>query len=249
MPSSLREKSSDSSNRFLEIELDENEIEEALREGREKKFYKLRRIAYNRKLTETPMIRTYTARELKDIYALQFDIDESNERIVDQLCKYFSGDQSFNGDLSKGLCLAGGVGVGKTSMMDFFKKNQRSSFRVISCRQVEDHFSKEGNLDYFSVNYDIPVNSDPFGHQSIGYCFDDLGTESNGKNFGREKNIMAEVLLNRYDNKLEYIHTHITTNLTAAEITAQYGTRVTDRLRQMVNVITFSPESATRRKV
>lgn len=249
MPSSIREKISDTSNQFLDIELDEQEIEECLREGREKKFYKLRRLEYNRKLTETPMIRTYTARELKDIYALQFDIDGSNERIVDQLCKYFSGDKSFNGELNKGLLLAGGVGVGKTSMMDFFKKNQRASYRILSCRQVEDHFSKEGSLDYFSVNYDIPVNSDPFGHQSIGYCFDDLGTESNGKNFGREKNIMAEVLLNRYDNKLDYIHTHITTNLTAKEIETQYGTRVTDRLRQMVNVIIFDKESITRRKV
>jgi DNA replication protein DnaC len=75
-----------------------------------------------------------------------------------------------------------------------------------------------------------------------------LGTEANAKHYGHEKNVMAEIILNRYDNNLPYHCTHITTNLTADEIKAQYGTRVTDRIREMFNIIKFPVGAKSRRK-
>jgi hypothetical protein len=180
---------------------------------------------------------------------MQYNIDEFNIVAVHQICMYFSGDPQFKGDLNKGLFLAGGVGVGKTSIMKFFIKNQRMSYRVDSCRDVETNYAAYGDewLDKLSVNIPISSNSDYFGHQEIGLCFDDLGTEANGKHYGKEKNVMAELILNRYDNNLPMISTHFTTNLTTEEIKKQYGTRVTDRLREMVNIITFPKEAKTRR--
>ena len=51
------------------------------------------------------------------------------------------------------------------------------------------------------------------------YCFDDLGVENNLKYYGNECNIMAEIILSRYDLYISrQLQTHITTNLSASEI-------------------------------
>jgi DNA replication protein DnaC len=58
---------------------------------------------------------------------------------------------------------------------------------------------------------------------------------------------MAEILLNRYDNpQTPWHYTHITTNLTAAEIEQYYGTRVKSRMREMFNMITLDGEDRRR---
>jgi hypothetical protein len=47
---------------------------------------------------------------------------------------------------------------------------------------------------------------------------------------------MAEILLSRYDLFIsKKIQTHITTNLSASEIEAQYGNRVRSRMRELFN--------------
>lgn len=235
---------------FDQILLTEEETAEALRAGREKKFYILKQIEYRKRLTEQFKVKTYTTQELYDIVSLQYDIDDDNLEVVAKLCQYFSGDGTFNGDLGKGLLLIGPVGVGKTSLMKFFIKNQRFSYRVESCRDIEAKYGEMGDnyIDKCSFNSPISSNGDPFGHQVIGLCFDDLGTEGNAKYYGKEKNVMAEIILNRYDNQLPFISTHITSNLPTEQIKEIYGSRVTDRLRQMVNIIQFPVKAKSRRK-
>lgn len=72
----------------------------------------------------------------------------------------------------------------------------------------------------------------------------DLGIEQNMKHFGNESNVMAEILLSRYDLlRSAGIITHTTTNLNANELEKLYGNRVRSRLREMFNLITF-PENA-----
>jgi DNA replication protein DnaC len=221
-----------------------------MRRGREDKYYELKRQEYNERLKEHRQYPLYTVTQLQAFFTAQYTIDESNAVPVSQVCLYFSGDPSFAGDLNKGLFLMGGVGVGKTSIMKFFIRNQRFSYRMESCRDVETNFAAMGDeyLQRVSGNFPVAVNANPFGHQEIGLCFDDLGTEANGRHYGKEKNVMADVLLNRYDNHLPYISTHVTTNLTADDIRQQYGTRVTDRIREMFNVIKFPIEAKSRRK-
>lgn len=235
---------------FDNIQLTQEEIEEALRRGREEKYYQLKREEYNNRLKAQRQYPKYTAEQLRSYFMMQYTIDEVNEGPVNQICRYFAGDSSFAGDLDKGLFLMGGVGVGKTSVMQFFIRNQRFSYRMEPCRDVETNFAALGDeyLQKVSNNLPIAVNADPFGNKEIGFCFDDLGTEANGKHYGKEKNVMAEVILNRYDNKMPYVSTHITTNLTADEIRQQYGTRVTDRIREMFNIIKFPMDAKSRRK-
>lgn len=227
----------------------DEETAEALRAGREKKYYMLKQIEYRERLQRTAQYKTFTADELYDFFTMQYEIDAMNAEVVKEVCKYFSNDLSFNGDLGKGLLILGGVGVGKTSLMKFFIKNQRFSYRVESCRDVEAKFGEMGDnyIDRCSFNMPITANSDPFGHQVVGFCFDDLGTESNAKFYGKEKNVMAEIILNRYDNQMNLISTHITSNLTIDGIKEIYGSRVIDRMRQMFNVITFPHNAKTRR--
>lgn len=235
---------------FSEIELTEPETFEALRKGREEKYYKLKREEYNEKLKRVTEPLKYTTDQLCKMLNDTLTIDDSNASVALDLCRYFSDNPLFSGDLNKGLLMVGGVGVGKTTLMQFFKRNQKFSYRIISCRDVENDFAANGedSLGKFSYNVEIAVNSNPFGHREIGFCFDDIGTESNGKHYGKEKNVMAEIILNRYDNQLPSYCTHFTTNLSADEIKNQYGTRVTDRMKEMFNIITFDKNAKSRRK-
>ncbi len=87
------------------------------------------------------------------------------------------------------------------------------------------------------------------------YCFDDLGVEPEGKHFGKDCNVMGEILLSRHEifTKCPLKHrtramTHITSNLNAEEIEDRYGNRVRSRLREMVNVIGFDKNTKDKRK-
>jgi DNA replication protein DnaC len=235
---------------FENIQLTEEETIEGLRAAREKKYYLLKQIEYRERMNRSKNYPCFTATELYDIFKMQFDVDADNVDVITNICKYFAADETFDGNLNRGLFLMGGVGVGKTSLMKFFFKNQRFSFKIESCREVESNFSQMGEnyIESRSFNLPVAVNSDSFGHQTIGFCFDDLGTESNSKFYGKEKNVMADIILNRYDNQLPGISTHMTTNLSADEIKAQYGTRVTDRIREMFNIIKFPVGAKSRRK-
>lgn len=231
--------------------------DEDLRKAREEKHYKLERERYMASLTELRQSKTFTAEEYYKCFTQIFPVDEEREKeyalIVKRLCCYFSNDSRFETTdlkLNRGILLYGGVGVGKTTLMQAFRQNQAFSYRIISCREVEGQFASEGEeaINRFSVNYPVAVNSNPFGHQEIGYCFDDLGTEnSNTKNYGNAKNVMTDILLNRYDTKLDPRSTHITTNLSAEEIEKTYGTRVMDRITENFNLITFPAKAKSRR--
>jgi DNA replication protein DnaC len=153
-------------------------------------------------------------------------------------------------NLKKGILLYGGVGVGKTTLMQMFQRNAAFSYRVINCRDVETEFTIQGHesIERFSRLQPIAVNSNPYGHAEIGFCFDDLGTENAvTKHFGNAKNVMTDILLNRYDYKLDYRATHITTNLAVSEIEKMYGTRVLDRIAESFNVIAWPAEAKSRR--
>lgn len=176
-----------------------------------------------------------------EIYGSHFKILSSDHHIVFSLIAYFLKDIQVckkNGiDLTKGIMLAGPIGCGKTSIMTLMKylAVSESKFLFKSCRNISFEFIQDG----YEVIHKYSIGKPNIATAKI-ICFDDLGTENNLKYFGNECNVMAEILLSRYDlftNKK--LVTHLTTNLVASEIEANYGNRVRSRLREMVNIVAF----------
>src|SRR5688572_20532865 len=117
---------------YNEIILDEAETEEALRKGREEKHYRLKRIAYAEELRKDFKPLEITSDQFFMLFKTKYVIDDDNEDIITNLCLYFTSEPAFKGDLKKGLLLVGGVGIGKSTLMQFFKQNPKYSYRLIS---------------------------------------------------------------------------------------------------------------------
>jgi DNA replication protein DnaC len=247
---------------FDDIELTQEEQAEVLRVARAKKNARLREQAYWENVNKARELVKFNAEGLFEHAKKHIEIDEHNEVIVKTICMYFTGDKRFEGinsrySLLKGLYIFGNPGVGKTFLMQMFSQNQVQSYSMVSARTIETEFSKasknsdeggETSISYYSHIISTPINGNPYGHTNLGLCIDDIGTETLGKHFGKEKNVITEVILNRYDNGLPRNMTHVTTNLTTKEVEERYGTRVRDRMREMFNLIEFKPDTPSRRK-
>jgi DNA replication protein DnaC len=184
-----------------------------------------------------------------ELYGGHFKILETDYPIVYKLIAYFMKDEptclQFGVNLNKGILLTGPIGCGKTSLMNLMKylTPTEHKFYVKPCRDISFEFIQDGYQIIHKYSIGKLYHSEP---KTI--CFDDLGTESNLKYYGNECNVMAEVLLSRYDVYIaKRIQTHITTNLSATEIEAHYGKRVRSRLRQMVNLIAYDKSTPDKR--
>ena len=206
-----------------------------------------------------------------------FTVDATNKPIIAALLAYFGCDsvqcQMLGIKPQKGLFLMGPIGCGKTTLMqllayldlDSFSLDEQhpnskqkgsiaSRFRVVAARDVVRQFLQEGYsvIDRYGAK---SYRSKHLGYgpvlqydQPVTYCFDDLGTESDAKRYGNDCNVMAEVLLDRYDQFIRRgMITHLTTNLNAETLEDIYGSRVRSRLREMCNLICFPPEAKDRR--
>ena len=183
---------------------------------------------------------TWLEKKGVELYGNHFKILETDYPIVYKLIAYFLKDEptcfQYGINLNKGILLTGPIGCGKTSLMNLIKylTATEHKFYVKPCRDISFEFIQDGYQIIHKYSIGKLYQSEP-----RTYCFDDLGTESNLKYFGNECNVMAEILLSRYDLFIsKKLFTHITTNLSATEIETHYGNRVRSRLREMVNLIT-----------
>lgn len=186
----------------------------------------------------------------REVYGDHFRFFERDKFLLFQLICYFLKDEKhavqFKIHLHKGILLNGPVGCGKTSLMFLmrFLESQQNRFVLRSCREISFDFIKDG----YNVIQKYSRNNFQ-KNQQIVYCFDDLGTENNLKYFGNECNVMAEILLSRYDLFISHkTVTHLTTNLSASEIENAYGNRVRSRMREMLNLISFDKNTTDKRK-
>ena len=184
-----------------------------------------------------------------EVYGDHFKILENDYPIIYKLIAYFLKDEAtcfqYNIYLNKGILLSGPVGCGKTSLMNLMKYLTpiEHKFFVKPCRDISFEFIQDGYQIIHKYSKGKLYESEP---KTI--CFDDLGTENNLKYYGNECNVMAEILLSRYDLFIsKKLKTPITTNLSATEIEKHYGNRVRSRLREMVNLIAFEKTVADKR--
>lgn len=128
------------------------------------------------------------------------------------------------------------------NLMKYLAQIEHKYF-VKPCRDISFEFIQDGYQIIHKYSKGKLYESEP---KTI--CFDDLGTENNLKYYGNECNVMAEILLSRYDIfTTKKIQTHITTNLSASEIETQYGNRVRSRMREMFNLIAYDKTTFDKR--
>jgi predicted ATPase len=185
----------------------------------------------------------------KIIYGQSFKIHTQDKPVIYKLLIHAIRDEinahKMGIDLNKGILLSGPIGCGKTSIMQLLKPffYAKEDFKIKTSREISFEFAKQG---YEALQpYTQKSN---FQHRLTGYCFDDLGAEQQIKHFGNDCNVMAEILLSRYDQFIENkTVTHITTNLSASEIEKLYGNRLRSRFRKMFNLIAFDKEAVDKR--
>ena len=179
----------------------------------------------------------------------KFHFREADIINIQKLICYFLKDEvmatHFNLDLSKGILLSGPVGCGKTTLMTLMRHVAQPNYKFImkTCRDISFEFIKDG---YQTIHKYSNGNNSYSEYRN--YCFDDLGVETNLKYYGNECNVMAEIILSRYDIFIsKQVITHITSNLSDSEIETTYGNRVRSRLRNMLNLIAFDKDTKDKR--
>jgi hypothetical protein len=178
-----------------------------------------------------------------------FKIYQEDHSIIYRLLVYFLADApkatQLGIDLTKGILLTGPIGCGKTSLMALMKHVTKPdrTFTLKPARDVSFEFIQDG--------YDVIHRYSRLSYNTAGprtYCFDDLGAEQALKYYGNECNVLAEIILSRYDHYVSSdMLTHITTNLSATEIETMYGPRVRSRMREMFNLSAFCETSSDKR--
>ncbi len=192
---------------------------------------------------------TFLEMKGKEIFGEKFKIYPEDHTVLYKLLLYIIGDREgaikqglF---LTKGLLVTGPVGCGKTSLMKLLRYFQPPQTRYIvkSCRDISFAFIRNG---YEVINH----YTYGFGFETVkAICFDDLGTENNLKYYGNECNVMAEIMLSRYELYVyQGLLTHVTTNCNSLEIENFYGNRVRSRMREMFNLVAFDKGSNDKRE-
>ncbi|SFD83547.1 hypothetical protein SAMN05518672_103429 [Chitinophaga sp. CF118] len=187
----------------------------------------------------------------KEMFGPRFQVDDIDRPVIMKLIAYFLQDENVATaqkiDLYKGLIIMGPIGCGKTAIMRILKTLLRPhhQYSIQSCYNISLNFLEDGSSvieRYTSSSFD------PYTTRPRICCFDDLGSEPDVNYWGNIRNVMAEILLRRYDLFMEYhMLTYMTTNLSSAKLEERYGDRLRSRTRQMCQVIAFSGESKDKR--
>lgn len=204
-------------------------------------------IKHRKRMISTNQLKELFVTEAKKYYALknrQFEVDDNNKKYLDIFCKYFADDPAFETEhkleLDKGLFVYGNPGTGKTSSFKIIQKisiNYSLKNLWIPLKHTND-IVQDFNLSESKLKDNV------IKYYTRGkYLFDDLGSEVEASNFGKE-DIFIRILEHRYNEFLNKgTKTFITSNLSFEDIKIRYGERIYDRLYQMFNQIKLRGES------
>ena len=177
----------------------------------------------------------------------RFAIDAQNRDAYEAIIKWVLNDQTMTatdpttgkkvqGDLTKGLFVAGNTGSGKSWALEMgaylakitgrrFKAGNGEyplAWRNVRAMEIADEWSKSGDLEQWRS---API----LGIQ-------DLGSEpAESVYMGNRQDVLRQLLEYRGDCPGKI--THITSNLTYADIERRYGDRVLSRLYGMCNFV------------
>jgi energy-coupling factor transporter ATP-binding protein EcfA2 len=153
----------------------------------------------------------------------------------------------------KGTMIVGNVGVGKTWLFKVMQKafiDSRSGFVWFNCKNTKDYL-ETFSLTELKERYGAGLKQD--------ILFEDLGIGNPvEKEYGNSINLMAELLMDRYELFInEGYKTHITTNKytslpqdpkyhNVVTLTHQFGDRVVDRMFEMCYIKQWKGKSLRR---
>ena len=174
-----------------------------------------------------------------------FVLDSQNIKVIDNLISYFTRQRSSELSIKKGICLYGGIGTGKTTIMKQLSK-----------------FTKDKNLEtQFEFIYmdEVYSDCDSLGLESLNAykfracAFDDIGmrADNNVNNYGTKINAYKELVRRQYVRFSRTIPSlsHYTTNIQyqnedfAKELSKVFGARELDRFREMCNFVQLGGDS------
>lgn len=196
-----------------------------------------------------------------------FVLDQYSEPIFEALCQYFTNDPLFEDapnrhalfkgktfSLTKGVALFGGPGVGKSKLMKMFCDNPRQPYLWTPCTVAAESYESQattadGNIVFDRFCQKSDVYRSRYRTGLGGRAFDDLGVETiPSVLFNKKRNLMLDIMIKRYDAGPDTVGlTHMTSNLTVAQIEEIYGIRLRSRFREMYNMIVFDPKAPDRR--
>ncbi|MDE7402766.1 MAG: hypothetical protein K2M87_05080 [Muribaculaceae bacterium] len=167
----------------------------------------------------------------------QAEIRDEVKRVIPEIARWLSDAGG-----KPGLLLMGRCGNGKTTMMravsEVIAKLTEYLWGYDERWSVPEHTAKSIAM----LCLDQETRKDYRKLQDLkALCIDDLGEEpAEIIYYGMVFTPMIDLLAYRYDRQRLTI---ITTNLTPKEISEKYGTRIADRLREMMQPIIFTGES------
>jgi DNA replication protein DnaC len=178
--------------------------------------------------------------------------NEKIAKIASNLIFYFNG-LKHQYDLDKSIALCGTYGVGKTKLMRIFQEYMRRKvggyghpniYRIISIEEVIKYMSEPNAIDS-EILYNYHIKLDRPVRKPANLMINEFGYSYNGKNFGTEyKELVEMFIMNRYDIFQEHGKlTHVTMNYGPKELEKVFDKKITDRFKEMFNIIPLDGES------
>jgi len=174
----------------------------------------------------------------------EFKISEQQKKLLKQLLLYFTGNNHFEGSLSKGLLLTGSVGSGKTLFLEKVFKTYTSeelkvnSFIPFNFKDIAESYKTEGENAFMPIK---AKRHETFRERMVvsPVLIDDLGAgDFILTNFGNKVNLIDKIINVRY---LVYSRfrklTHATTNLYVSDFKKHCDERTVSRMSEMFNII------------
>lgn len=160
----------------------------------------------------------------------EFVIDNENKKIINQLYFYITKNKEFKGDLSKGILIIGNLGTGKTliikTVIEIISLLLNIKFKEFHAIALLKYLQEDGEKELLKRPLFI----------------DDLGKETKSvNNYGTISNPISDLFALRYEFGG---WTFATSNFTLNKgLKSHYGETITDRFKEIFNIITLSGES------